>query len=84
MKRLIQVDPDSLEHETLCTFELVGGQVVVDPPATLDLYPHIKTIVTGAGLLTPANGAAYYAAVDRALSGTYYFVREDDDDDALE
>jgi hypothetical protein len=75
VKRLIELDPESYEPlRTVCTFELVGDRVIVRPETALE-KSYIRTIVSGARLLTPDDGRAYYDALVR-LRGSYYYVED--------
>lgn len=76
MKRLIQIDPETYEPAgTICTFKMVGDEVVISPPDAANRST-VRSIRGESGELTPADGRAYYDALD-GLHGSYYFVKTD-------
>lgn len=79
MKRLVQLDPDTLKPESvICTFELIEDEdrvevTFADPKSKLHRRAILET-VAGGKRLTPNDGAAYYDAIDRTLRGTFRYI----------
>lgn len=77
MKQLVQIDPATYERtNVICTFELEDDKVVVSPESALKQRPHLAKLLYGGKTLTPADGAAYYDVLEKAVRGSYFFVEK--------
>lgn len=88
MKRLVEIDPDTLEPAVvICTFELIDDEdrvevTFMDEDDKAESRAILEAVHKGK-LLTPADGKSYFDAIDASLRGTYRYVETvADDEDA--
>ena len=76
MKTFVTRNPETDEETDVCTFDLVNGKVVIEPPTALNGRRFLAEVASAHGVLTPSDGAAYYAALS-GVRGSFYYVRSD-------
>lgn len=81
MKRFVQINSATGERSVKALFRLRGDRVEIEALPGAEKVYGFREIAFG-DLLTPADGARYFNALEHAFLGGYYYVETLPDDAA--